>query len=125
MIFGEYLRSTGSTDSAGYNNDQRGMLWQADEPGGGSIMAAISPNSSTPDVFFPVAWCPPSTPANFPCVIGSTNGLDHTAGARSRHPGGVGVAYADGSVRFIDDGISLNIWKKLVSIADGEIVDVP
>jgi prepilin-type processing-associated H-X9-DG protein len=111
--------------SADYHDDQRGMLWQADEPGGGSIMAAISPNSNTPDVFQPDSWCPNSTPTNFPCVVGSTNGLDHTAGARSMHPGGVSVAYADGSARFIDENISLNIWKALVTIAGGEGGAVP
>ena len=97
------------------------MLWQADEPGRrfdhGSYLAKLEYSRR----FFSGSWCPSSTPANFPCVIGSTNGLDHTAGARSMHPDGVGVAYADGSVRFIDENVSLNIWKKLVSIADGEI----
>jgi prepilin-type processing-associated H-X9-DG protein len=125
MIFGEYLRSTGSTGSNGRTNDQRGMLWQGDEPGGGIIMAAISPNSTTSDVFYPDSWCPPSTPTYFPCTIGSTDGLDHTAGARSLHPGGVNVAYADGSARFTPESVSLNTWMKLVSIADGEVVDAP
>ena len=32
MIFGEYLRSTGN-QSGGYCVDERGMLWQSDEPG--------------------------------------------------------------------------------------------
>ncbi len=41
MILGEYLRSTGEI-TPGNQLDQRGMLWQADEPGGGSIMTGAA-----------------------------------------------------------------------------------
>ena len=42
--------------------------------------------------------------------------------ARSAHPGGVNVAYCDGSVRFIRDSIALDTWKKLGTRAGGEVV---
>jgi prepilin-type N-terminal cleavage/methylation domain-containing protein len=121
MIFGEYLRSTG-TQSGGYCIDERGMLWQPDEPGGGSIMTAVSPNSSTPDIFFPTWWCLNDPYDNQPCITGSSDGHDHTAGARSRHPGGVIIAGGDGSVRFIADSIDLTLWQALCTIAGSEVL---
>jgi prepilin-type processing-associated H-X9-DG protein len=123
MIFGEYLRSTG--ELAVRNIDQRGMLWQADEAGGGSIMAKVAPNSSTPDVFYPHSWCINRPERNQPCVIGSTNGSDHTAGSRSRHPGGVHVAMGDGAVRFVSDSVSLTVWQAMGTIAGAEPVEFP
>jgi len=35
--------------------------------------------------------------------------------ARSRHPGGVNLVMADGSVSFIDDGIALSVWQTMAS----------
>jgi prepilin-type N-terminal cleavage/methylation domain-containing protein/prepilin-type processing-associated H-X9-DG protein len=52
--------------------------------------------------------------------------LDLTQGhlaARSSHPGGVNVAMADGSVRFIRDTIALPTWKALGTRSGGEIID--
>jgi prepilin-type N-terminal cleavage/methylation domain-containing protein len=124
MIFGEYLRSTG-TRSGGYCIDQRGMLWQSDEPGGGSLFTKHSPNSTTPDVFYPVYWCVDRPESNQPCIAGSSDGSDHTAGARSRHVGGVYVAMGDGSVHFIVNAIDLAVWQAMATIAGNEVVQVP
>jgi prepilin-type N-terminal cleavage/methylation domain-containing protein/prepilin-type processing-associated H-X9-DG protein len=123
MIFGEYLRSTGEL-AAGYI-DQRGMLWQSDEPGGGMLMTKTSPNSSTPDIFEIDSWCVNRPERNLPCILGSTAGGDHTAGARSLHPGGVNVAFGDGSVRFVNDSLSLTVWQAMATIAGGEVIELP
>jgi prepilin-type processing-associated H-X9-DG protein len=40
--------------------------------------------------------------------------------AASNHTGGVNVAYADGSVRFISDTVSLNVWRALSTVDNGE-----
>lgn len=40
--------------------------------------------------------------------------------SRSHHPGGVHAGLGDGSVRFIDDSISLDTWQALGSMAGGE-----
>ncbi len=40
--------------------------------------------------------------------------------ARSRHPGGVNVAYADAAVRFIDDSIDPDVWRAAATRAGGE-----
>jgi prepilin-type processing-associated H-X9-DG protein len=44
---------------------------------------------------------------------------------RSRHPGGVQFATADGSVHFISDGISLEVYRALATINGGEAASVP
>jgi prepilin-type processing-associated H-X9-DG protein len=43
--------------------------------------------------------------------------------SRSYHLGGVNVAMADGSVRFIGDRIQLQVWKALGTRCGGEIID--
>jgi prepilin-type N-terminal cleavage/methylation domain-containing protein/prepilin-type processing-associated H-X9-DG protein len=42
--------------------------------------------------------------------------------ATSRHPGGVNLMLADGSVRFIKETVSQAVWQALGTIAGGEIV---
>lgn len=45
----------------------------------------------------------------------------HTA-ARSNHPGGVNVAFADGSIRFIKDTINIATWRALGTRGGGEVI---
>lgn len=45
--------------------------------------------------------------------------------ARSRHPGGVNVALADGAVRFVEDGVDPAVWKAAATRAGGEAVALP
>lgn len=42
--------------------------------------------------------------------------------ATSRHPGGVNVAFADGSVKFIKDTVNPGTWRALGTIAGGEVI---
>jgi prepilin-type processing-associated H-X9-DG protein len=49
--------------------------------------------------------------------------LQTTAAARSRHPGGVNVLRADGSVGFIEQSINLATWQALGTIAGGEVLN--
>jgi len=51
--------------------------------------------------------------------MGGWNGPFQQASARSRHPGGVNVAFADGSVRFIFDTIPQAIWWAINCRDDG------
>ncbi len=92
---------------------------QASTMGGAFVSEYYGPNSTVPDK---VMTCPadigdsgyPSTPN----VICSDGGADTSgyASARSRHPGGVNAALADGSVHFVDEGISIPIWQALGTI---------
>ena len=42
--------------------------------------------------------------------------------ARSRHEGGVNALYADGSVRFVGNSITLSTWQAMGTRAGGEVV---
>lgn len=62
---------------------------------------------------------PPNATAKWDCGNGSHNkGL---TAARSYHPGGVGVLLADGSVRLVRDGVSMDLWRGLATRAGGEV----
>ena len=49
---------------------------------------------------------------------------DHGGAAppTSNHPGGVNVAFADGSVKFVKDTVDLKAWWSLGTRAGGEVV---
>jgi prepilin-type N-terminal cleavage/methylation domain-containing protein/prepilin-type processing-associated H-X9-DG protein len=57
------------------------------------------------------------------CVSSPVQSNIHLA-ARSAHPGGVTVVFADGSVRFVRDSIPLDTWKALGTRAGGEVVSL-
>jgi prepilin-type processing-associated H-X9-DG protein len=42
--------------------------------------------------------------------------------ARSKHPSGVNVGLADGSVRFVKDGIDLYFWRALSTTHGNEVI---
>jgi prepilin-type processing-associated H-X9-DG protein len=57
------------------------------------------------------------------CINGAMRTAAGMATARSLHPGGVNAAMADGSVRFVSNGIALPVWRGLGTRNGGEIVD--
>lgn len=83
-------------------------------------------------------WCswPYSTHAYGTCAIPpnarQTNGQPfdpydwyNNHSFRSRHPGGLQFALADGSVHFVTNAIELNLYRALATIQGGEAVNVP
>ena len=87
------------------------------------VLSAQSPNL--------VRWCDPkdANKGPAPCAPGNSSlgggilGRDydmvlHTS--RSMHPGGVTATLCDGSVRFISESISLQVWQDLGTPAGGE-----
>jgi prepilin-type N-terminal cleavage/methylation domain-containing protein/prepilin-type processing-associated H-X9-DG protein len=44
--------------------------------------------------------------------------------ARSAHPGGVHVVFMDGSVRFMEDAVSLPIWRAFATRSGGEVIGI-
>ncbi len=120
MIFGEYLTGLPQKEAP---NDLRGVHW-IDVPGMSQLYTHAAPNSAIPDLFTPSArFCPPSynrPDLNLPCGGGSVNEM--TATSRSRHPEGVNVLKADGSVHFVSQNINLQTWQAMGAISGGEIV---
>lgn len=119
MIFGEYLTGLPHTEAP---NDMRGVHW-IDVPGMSQLYTHAAPNTAIPDVFNPSArFCPPSynrPDLNLPCAGGSLDEM--TAASRSRHPGGVQVLKADGSVHFVSQNINLSTWQAMGAISSGEV----
>ncbi|MGQ9504853.1 MAG: DUF1559 family PulG-like putative transporter [Thermogutta sp.] len=95
--------------------------------GGALYSNAITPNSSAPDQI--IGPCPQDQgdgTYSEPCQSRGGGGwwqpgaAGAYAGARSRHPGGVNVGMADGSVRFVSNTIDLLIWRYLGTRAGSE-----
>jgi len=134
-LLGNHQNTTGATPV----DAQRQVGNRGGSPGTGPGLTGLTPN---PDVAAALASCadwrglrasgwivgkaytctfcpymPPNTPVPDLYVMGS--GI---FAARSKHPGGVNVGLADGSVRFIAETIDLATWRALGSIAGGEVV---
>ncbi|NOY42218.1 MAG: DUF1559 domain-containing protein [Planctomycetes bacterium] len=117
LLLSELIAGGGCTFRATHSYDE-----------GPVFMQDYTPNDPTPDL---VRWCDPedANQGPSPCAPGGGtfgggilgNQLDmvvHTS--RSLHPGGVTVALADGSVRFVGDSISLLVWQALGTPAGEE-----
>ena len=100
----------------GQGQDLRGFSWWGDAA---TFEAYLTPNSSFPDVIFSAYYCI-NQPPNPPCIA-ATTALPEVLAARSRHPGGVNVALADGSVRLMKDSIDVRMWRALSTTAGAEI----
>jgi prepilin-type N-terminal cleavage/methylation domain-containing protein/prepilin-type processing-associated H-X9-DG protein len=67
-------------------------------------------------------YCHLMPPNSKYCTAGNENYLEQAFGASSRHPGGVNMAFCDGSVKFIKNTISVPVYWALGSKAAGEVV---
>jgi prepilin-type processing-associated H-X9-DG protein len=79
----------------------RGGSWIWGNASANGFTAALTPNSQIPD--------------------STAHGMGWLS-ARSNFSGGVNVAFGDGSVRFIQDGIALGTWRAMATRASGEVV---
>jgi len=79
-----------------------------------------TPNSSVPDRMVGMV-CPDPSQQVAPCVR-TGDWHETTIAARSRHPGGVNVLFADGHVGFYVDEVDLDVWQALATIAGGEVI---
>src|SRR5690606_28563611 len=102
----------------GQGTDLRGFGWRADAAGSHTHLA---PNSTLPDRIYSAYYCRYPEMDNPPCTVTDTNNPTVFA-SRSRHPGGVNVTLADGSVRFIKNSIALPIWQALSTTRGREVV---
>ncbi|MGE3822050.1 MAG: DUF1559 domain-containing protein [Isosphaeraceae bacterium] len=83
-----------------------GFYWASGEYTSTTGNFNLTPNSQTPDCS---AWGGVGTGIGF-------------FSARSRHPGGVNVTMADGSVRFIKDTVNQRTWFALATRSGGEVL---
>ena len=86
------------------------------------FMTINPPNSSVPDD----AMCgtPPSPESLMPCTSPG-NSATRVNTARSRHPGGVHVLFADATARFVTNGINGTTWRALGTMDGNEPVTLP
>ncbi len=101
----------------GHSNDLRGFAWWN---GGAHFETHLAPNSSQPDILENISYCVNSDSYNPPCD-GPTSANPENIAARSRHPLGVMVALCDGSVRFVQNSINLDLWRGLSTNSGREI----
>ena len=103
--------------------DTRGM-WGVHHMGAFAYTHRNTPNSSVGDSLWRTSGYKRCIELrDMPCDSSSTTLLDtHHAAARSRHPDGVQVAFADGHVSFISDTIDLDTWQALGAINDGLVI---
>ena len=116
LMLAEYLTGT--------DKDMRGVFWQI-QAGYSNIFAWSTPNSSGPDIL--CGWCTPKAnqpEMNLPCVAHERL-YGRTATSRSRHPGGVNIILADGSVHFISETIDVDAWRAMGTIDRGEVLRLP
>ena len=99
--------------------DRRARIWVRNS-GSYQIQAVQPPNSDVADK----TKCDHDPDGGLPCIRKSGNyTTDAHLVSRSRHPGGVQVAFCDGSARFIADNIELATWKASFTRAGLEVID--
>ena len=104
--------------------DNRGV-WAYHLVGASGYTHRDGPNSSNPD-WMVGGECVDHPEDGLPCNESAPYSLRLAwAAARSRHPGGVQMAYADGHVTFVADAVDLFVWQAVSTIADGESVELP
>ena len=108
LLLAEIVQTEGTTDV-------RGIIWWGDGTGFSTYLA---PNSSQPDLLYSMDVCD-STGNNPPCAQMSS-AMPAMSASRSRHPGGVGAALCDGSVRFVSNSIDINTWRALSTTRGNE-----
>ena len=89
----------------GYN--RRGFMWASGEARCVSYNHYYAPNSKSFD-------CIANDPTKTYIAVGYR-------AARSRHPGGVNVLLADGSIRFVTNSVPLPTWQAIATRAAGDV----
>ncbi|WP_152049523.1 DUF1559 domain-containing protein [Tautonia marina] len=110
MLHGEVIVAQGQ--------DLRGFVWWGD---GSSFTTYLAPNSQLPDRIYTASYCRYPMMDNPPCAVSDATNPNMFA-SRSRHPGGVNVTMADGSVRFVKNTIDIFTWRALSTTRGGEVI---
>jgi len=94
--------------------DNKGWRWGIGSTGWSMFNGMQTPN----DDKYPIGGCR----VNYNVGFYSWPDSSFSVGAASDHPGGCNVLFADGSVRFVKNGIDRNTWWSLATKAGGEVV---
>jgi prepilin-type processing-associated H-X9-DG protein len=94
-------------------HDVRGRLYNPAKQGGVLFSTLYPPNTSVADR---LQWCQSIPQA--PCI---STYQSVNLSARSYHAGGVNVALADGSIRFVAEAVDVSVWQALGTRAGGEV----
>ena len=121
MLVGEVIigiNGTSGSKGPGYGPyDHRGDIFN-DDANGAMFMTYTTPNSKIPDQMANQTYCGNLWQNNPPC-----NALYPVWNtARSRHPGGVNILFADGSVKFIKETVNVFAWRAIGSPSGNEVV---
>jgi prepilin-type N-terminal cleavage/methylation domain-containing protein/prepilin-type processing-associated H-X9-DG protein len=93
-------------DATNRNWDNKGQYWIAQDSGrGGGYSHIMMPNKNA--CWYGTGGSPPD---------------ETIIGASSFHPGGVHVAFLDGSVRFVKESVSPTVWRAIATHAGKELV---
>jgi prepilin-type N-terminal cleavage/methylation domain-containing protein/prepilin-type processing-associated H-X9-DG protein len=101
-------------------NDGRGVFYL----GSGSLYShEFPPNSNALDSS---EWCTAEVNPEAPCTtqFAAVRGPFQQT-ARSRHPGGVHMAYCDGHIEFINDGIDMRAYRAMATRQAGDDENTP
>jgi len=118
----EVLSGESSVGGAG-QWDTRGM-WAIQYVGASSYLHLYTPNTSIGDAPSAVSYLRCVATPDMPCSNPLSN-VEYSgsfSSARSYHPGGVNVVFADGHVDFVTDTIDASIWRCLAKIDDGRTI---
>ena len=105
-------------NSSGYSEDARGV-WFWSLEGGATYVHRHTPNASDPDLFRYFCKNRPEAP----CTTGVIEEYQDHMAARSKHPGGVNVLFADGHVQRVSNDVHLLIWQAIATVAGEEGID--
>ncbi len=120
LLLGETVdgQNRASNGNASGAYDHHGDYWN-DDFNASSFEAYTAPNSKVPDQMgSSPLYCGSNYLKNPPCLA-VTPAFN---AARSRHPGGVHVLFADGSARFLKDSVDLATWRSLSTTTGSETV---
>jgi prepilin-type processing-associated H-X9-DG protein len=111
LLMSEILKALSPED-----NDWRGDIQNDD--GVCRFHTLVTPNTSAPDII-ENGWFQDTGDRMMPAVAGARQ--SQVAAARSRHPGGVNASMCDGSIRFVNNSISLRLWQALGTMDGAEV----
>ncbi|MCA9081363.1 MAG: DUF1559 domain-containing protein [Planctomycetaceae bacterium] len=116
VMFGE-CKVVPETTTA--HRDWRGRYWRADH-NSSLFSTELPPNTSANDI---CRTCEaPTTGFGLPGCTGSGTTGDQVMYTRSYHTGGVQVALADGSCRFVSENVDTNTWRAVGTRNGGETI---